>query len=39
LGDLRWRSLGGGGGGGKGGKGHWKPARVKSGLTMTIDGK
>ena len=39
LGDRRWRDLGGIGDGGKGGKGHWKPARKKSRLTMTVGGK
>ena len=39
LGDRRWRGLGGSGDGGKAWKGHWKPARKKSRLTMTVGGK
>jgi hypothetical protein len=42
LGNRRWRGLDGAGTGGKGGKagkGHWKPARRKSRLTMTTTGK
>jgi len=39
LGDRRCWGVGGIGQGSKGGKGHWKPARKKSRLTMTVGGK
>jgi|SRR6516164_9124431 hypothetical protein len=39
LGDRRCWGVGGIGEGSKGGKGHWKPARKKSRLTMTVGGK